>query len=827
MDNRRDFLKKASLFVGGIGLGHSLPLSIQKALAINPDRGTTFEDAEHVVLLMQENRSFDHVFGSLQGVRGFNDPRAITLPNGNKAWFQKDYNGDSYAPFRLDLKGSKSTWMGSLPHDWESMVDARNYGRYDNWLIAKRPERKYYSHLPLSLGYYNREDLPFYYALADAFTVGDHHFCSSLTATTPNRLFFWTGTVRERPEGDAPANLHTEDVYYNSLANWTTFPERLEKENISWKIYQNELSLEVGFEGEEDSWLANFTDNDLEWFSQYHVRFHPAHYTYMKKRVVELKREMQQFQEGSEERKKRERLLKKIEDDLIKYNPEDFNRLPQFNQRIHAKAFTTNINDPDYHTLETLKYEDGGIKKEVEIPRGDILDQFRKDVKNGQLPTVSWLVPPARCSDHPGSPWYGAWYVSEVLNILTENPEVWKKTIFILTYDENDGYFDHLPPFTAPDPEDAQSGRCSTGIDTHQDYVTQSQADRLKGKPKDPRRVSPIGLGYRVPFIIASPWSRGGYVNSEISDNTSTLMFLEKFLAKKTAKAIREENISAWRRTICSDLTSFFRPYNGEKIIFPESIDKDKFVKSIYNAKFKEVPSLPEKLSEAEIRQFDRNPYRFPKMPVQEAGIRPSNALSYELYVSGDVLPGQKKFQIKMKALNSVNAASSLGTPFTIYNQKEFQVRNYAVKKGDELSDHFDILETYHFSLYGPNGFFRSFKGEERDPEIELDCVFERKRLQSDKFTGNIVLKLKCIAGSDQKEIEMIDRAYGSRLLSVKVEKGKEKLIVLNLKKSFGWYDFIVRVKGNEVFERGFAGHVETGTASFTDPHMGRVDIRN
>ena len=75
MDSRRDFLKKATILATGSGLMSSLPPSIQRALAINPVEGSTFWDAEHVVILMQENRSFDHCYGTLQGVRGFNDPR--------------------------------------------------------------------------------------------------------------------------------------------------------------------------------------------------------------------------------------------------------------------------------------------------------------------------------------------------------------------------------------------------------------------------------------------------------------------------------------------------------------------------------------------------------------------------------------------------------------------------------------------------------------------------------------------------------------------------------------------------------------------------------
>ena len=118
MDSRREFIRKATMLTGAAGLFSTLPASIQKALAINPPKGTTWKDAEHVVILMQENRSFDHSYGTLRGVRGFNDPRAITLPNNNLVWLQTNAFGETYAPFRLNIRESKATWMGSLPHSW-------------------------------------------------------------------------------------------------------------------------------------------------------------------------------------------------------------------------------------------------------------------------------------------------------------------------------------------------------------------------------------------------------------------------------------------------------------------------------------------------------------------------------------------------------------------------------------------------------------------------------------------------------------------------------------------------------------------------------------
>ncbi|HEY4132132.1 MAG TPA: alkaline phosphatase family protein, partial [Gemmatimonadaceae bacterium] len=244
MPTRRDFLRSAAALTGGAFVMGTIPEAIARAAAIDPPPGTTFRDAEHVVILMQENRSFDHSYGALQGVRGFRDPRTHVQPSGDRVWFQTDAKGETYAPFRLDITGTNATWIGGLPHTWPDQVDARNGGHYDKWLIAK-PRRD----LPFTLGHYARADIPFYYALADAFTVCDQAFCSSLTGTTANRLFFWTGAIR-RDATDVPRVMN-EDTVYEKEASWPTFPERLEEAGVSWRIYQNEVSIPTGLTAEE------------------------------------------------------------------------------------------------------------------------------------------------------------------------------------------------------------------------------------------------------------------------------------------------------------------------------------------------------------------------------------------------------------------------------------------------------------------------------------------------------------------------------------------------------------------------------------------------
>jgi phospholipase C len=829
MDSRRKFLKKAAMLSGAAGIASVLPPSVAKAFAIDPTVGTTWKDAEHVVILMQENRSFDHCYGSLRGVRGFNDPRAMTLPDKNSVWLQRNDKGETFVPFRLNIKDTKATWMGSLPHGWTDQTDARNKGAYDKWLEAKKPGHKDYEHMPLTLGYYNRQDVPFYYSLADAFTVCDQSFCSSLTGTTPNRLYLWTGKTRD--DDASTPRVRNEEADYDTEVSWKTFPERLEENNITWKIYQNEIGVGVGLQGEEDAWLSNFGDNPIEYFTQYHVRFLPAHMRHLPEKIKSLRSEISKGEEKARTLPEGEELtrLKSNLDysqrqlttslaNLQQYTPENYAKLSPHEKNLHEKAFVNNSDDPDYHKLISLKYNDNGTDREMQVPKGDVFHQFRHDVKNGKLPAVSWLVAPENFSDHPGAPWYGAWYLSEAVDILTENPEVWKKTIFILCYDENDGYFDHVPPFVPPAPNDPSSGKVSKGIDLNTEYV--SLDDDLKRKPASDARGGPIGLGYRVPLVIASPWSRGGAVCSQVFDHTSILMFLEKFLSHKTGKEIRETNISAWRRTVCGDLTSTFTPYNGEKYTLPEFVSREPFVESIHKAQFNELPSGFHALTPAEIAQANRTPASS-RLPRQEKGTRPSRALPYELYVDGK-LTGNKSYEIRFEARKDHFGESSAGSPFHVYSYgSSFSNRAYAVIAGDALTDTW-APETfgkdgYHFKVHGPNGFFREFKGSTDDPDVEVSCLYEKNLKR--KLTGNIELtivnrSLKAVT------VTVADNAYKQSPQTKKIASGDTVVVHVNLANSSGWYDSSVTIDGNPVFENRFAGRVETGNAGISDPGM-------
>ena len=812
-DTRREFLKKVALLSGAASLAQLLPESIQRAFAINPAEGSTWQDAEHVVILMQENRSFDHALGTLRGVRGYNDPRAIRLPNKNLVWLQSNANGETYAPFRLDINQTKATWMHSLPHSWSNQVNARNDGKYDQWLNVKQNSEPEYAHMPLTMGYHTRADLPFYYSLADAFTVCDQNFCSSLTGTNPNRLYFWTGTVREQQHENSRAHVWNDDMDFGTL-KWATFPERLEALGIPWKCYQNEMSIDTGFRGEEDPWLSNFQDNPLEFFAQYNIRLHERHVQFLK----ETNKAAPQGGGGA--------------GPTAGAQSGGLGGLSPLEQSIHRKAFDTNKGDPHYHELEELRYIDNGTERVMKAPKGDVLHQFREDVRSGKLPTVSWLSAPENFSDHPSAPWYGAWYVSEVLDILTKNPEVWKKTIFILAYDENDGYFDHVAPFTAPHPHRPDTGKVSAGIDTSVDFVTHEQEKERNGFPEKFDRENSIGLGFRVPLVIASPWTRGGWVNSQVFDHTSTLQFLEKFLSHKTGKTVVEPNISDWRRLVCGDLTSVFRPWHGEAIPNPESVPKEAFLERIHKAQFKKLPDSFRSLSPEEISAFNKDPQLSPYGTHQEPGTRPSCALPYQLMVEGRLSADKKQFEVVFTNSRQFFGDRTAGAPFNVYAPGLYVHRDrpgsfdpvrtwaYGVKAGDSLTDVWPLKEfdreAYHLCVYGPNGFFREFRGNAADPMVDMEFQYADK-------TTNGLLSLKN-AGSQTATIEISDHAYGGGQLSRTIAAGDTATVMLPFGNSRGWYDFSVTTKGHENFEKRYAGRIETGEDSISDPFMGRVN---
>ena len=229
---RRRLLRGAAASAAAAAL---LPASVRRALAQGPPRSGSLRDVRHVVILTQENRSFDHYFGTLAGVRGFGDPHALRLPDGRPVFYQPDaQNPDGYLlPFHLDTRTSSAQNVPSTSHAWAVQHESWNGGRMDRWLAAHRTVDG--AHAPYVMGYYERADIPFHFALAEAFTICDAYHCSLMGPTYPNRMYLVSGTID--PEGRGGGPIVSNKVPWGGYT-WTTYAERLEAAGVSWKVYQ-------------------------------------------------------------------------------------------------------------------------------------------------------------------------------------------------------------------------------------------------------------------------------------------------------------------------------------------------------------------------------------------------------------------------------------------------------------------------------------------------------------------------------------------------------------------------------------------------------------
>jgi phospholipase C len=456
-------------------------------------------DIDHVVILMQENRSFDHYFGSYRGVRGFADQSTA---------FQQPYPGNTTTaptgvllPFHMDTTKLNAACTHDITHDWVPQHQSWNNGAMDGFVTSRLAINA--NDAVLAMGYYTRADLPYYYGVADAFTLCDNYFCSVIGPTDPNRLYSMAASIDPDGQNGGPVlqTLVAQRLSFFGKLTYTTMPEQLQTRGISWKVYtspdQNILS---GF----------FSDNVLSYFKN--------------------------FQDTS--------------------------------SALHKNAFT-----PQFPT------------------------DFVADAASGNLPQVSWVIASVVDSDHPPAPAvFGELTLSAILSALMANPVAWAKTVLFVTYDENGGFFDHVAPMTAP-------------AGTPGEYVTVPAVPdpTVAGSPPI---SGPIGLGFRVPMLVISPFSRGGLVSSDLFDHTSILRFLE------TRFGAEVPNLSAWRRATVGDMTSAFN----------------------FSKTDTSIPSLPSPSAPASslLQQCETNlagfvPYQLPTtqaMPTQESGTaaKPSGA---------------------------------------------------------------------------------------------------------------------------------------------------------------------------------------------------------
>ncbi|SMF62795.1 phospholipase C [Trinickia caryophylli] len=693
-------MRAAAQAAGAAAAMGALPAGIRQALAIPANDATrSINDIEHIVILMQENRSFDHYFGTLRGVRGYGDRRAIELPNGKPVWYQPLAAGLGHVlPFRPSAPDLGLQFLQDLPHDWTTTQAAWNGGRYDQWVPAKGTT---------TMAYLTREDIPFHYQLADAFTICDAYHCSGMTPTDPNRYYMWTGWVGNDGSGGGPVIDNAEAGY-----SWSTYPEMLQAAGITWKIYQDigtGLDANGSWGWTQDAFIGNYGDNSLLYFDQY-----------------------RNAQPGS----------------------------------------------PLYDNART------GTNVAVS---GGYFDVLKADVANGTLPQVSWIVAPEAYTEHPNWPAnYGAWYVDQVLQVLTSNPTLWSKTALLITYDENDGFFDHIAPPYAPWSDTA--GRST--VDTANEYYP--------GKGTNP--AGPYGLGPRVPMLVVSPWSKGGWVCSETFDHTSIIRFIEKRFGH--GRNLLSPNVTPWRRTICGDLTSAF-DFRHPNAAFPALPGTSGYVPADKQRHPDYVPLPPLVQSK----------------PSQEPGVRLARALPYELFVRAHTHAHGGKLHVEF-----VNTGDA-GAAFQLYHRHTLDApRAYTVEAGKRLADDVSLgLDGgYDYVVHGPNGFMRRFAGKAVATHWwSARAAVPEVRESYDVANGNVSLRLKN-EGTAACRFTVLN-VYDGHKTTRRVRGGEAVDLYIDLRAWHGWYDLVVSVDTDASFVRALAGHVETGRNSMSDPALGEA----
>ncbi|MFI6864709.1 phosphocholine-specific phospholipase C [Streptomyces sp. NPDC050421] len=688
--------------LGAAAAGSLLPPSLQAAIAAQPahSAGSGGRDGlgaiKHVVILMQENRSFDHYFGTLRGVRGFGDRNAVELPSGKPVFEQPAPLGTSVLPF--PVRGAAETqqkdlqYIGALDHSWSGGGKAWAGGWMNGWVSAKTAA---------TMAYYDRRDIPLHYELADTFTVCDAYHSSIHSSTSPNRNHLWSGKTGNEPNGKRAVGNDAYDEGAHPGYDWGTYAERLEKAGRSWRTYTE--------------W-ENFTDNQIEFFATFKAIARKAlaktgGHTYMESFYSAVR---------DADAAERERLFGLLEEGVA--------TLDRTERRLFERAL---------RRLET----------------GTLADEFAKDVAAGTLPEVSYLVPSAVDSEHPSvsSPIHSATIVYKVLDALGKHPDVWRHTAVIINYDENDGFFDHVPPPVAS-PE-----------------VTEEQ---WEGKP--------TGLGMRVPMLVVSPWTIGGYVCSEVFDHTSVIRFLERWTG------VKEPNIGDWRRTVTGDLTSAFDFSQGRRR--PEV----------------EQPGAIPPFS----GRWSPRPPLVQHMPVQEPGARPARALPYQPDAQAKVVDGAVRVTLSNTGSSSAH--------FALYPYAgEFPVPQHRDVKGTTQWTVPVTGAVYRFTVTGPNGFRREFAGSAKDgapAEVasrvdagERDLHLTLRNTGRTTFTFNV---------RPRGYVDEADLRGWTR--TVKVKPGRSRTVVHSAADAHGWYDLDVTVEGDDAFRRRLMGHIENGRASIS-----------
>jgi phospholipase C len=370
----------------------------------------------------------------------------------------------------------------------------------------------------------------------------------------------------------------------------------------------------------------------------------------------------------------------------------------------------------------------------------------------------------------PAPPSYEAWHADPALSRLAGAS----------TVSTQGEYHEHLVPYRNSAPEQAMLHR-------------------------------PYGLGPRVPLLLVSPWSRGGWVNSQVFDHTSVLRFMEQRFK------VMEPNISPWRRAVCGDLTSAFDFTRPDTTTLPELPPMRAAAARAQALAKRTLPLAPvvSMRDAAALQQAN---------PRQARGTRPSRALPYALQVNSTLAP-----EASALTLAFANTGQA-GAVFHVYDRLNLaqMPRRYTVEAGMQLMGSWALggqALAYDLWVLGPNGFHRHIAGQANAHQAgprawpEVDVVYDPGR-------GRLAVQLRN-GGAGGCELVIKPNAYArTKPERCLVAPQQQLLRHLDIRTSGHWYDFSVFMPGAHdgpassppLFMRRFAGRMETGAASVSDP---------
>jgi phospholipase C len=697
---RRDVLRLGAM--GGVLALSHLPPSLRSAIAKSAPPGGLGQ-VRHVVLYMQENRSFDHYFGTLRGVRGFGDTTAVRTRSTPSMFEQPHPAGGMVMPFSTrdaaQRQQQELQYIESTPHGWDDGVGAWARGWNDGWIANKGL---------MTMTALDRLDLPFQYELADAFTICDAYHCSVPSSTSPNRNHFVSGYTGFEPDSRlrAVTNAGYEDSHPGY--EWPTYAEVLEDAGVSWKVYHE--------------W-DDYEDNNLDLFRTF----------------KEIATEVLKDVDGGPHPSIDTFYMSLFELD----EAEQDRRLLQVDAAVEALPAS-----------ERSLFDRGQRRSRP----GTLAQSIAADIDAGTFPTVSWVVTTAADSEHPdvSSPIQGARITHDVLEVLAANRDVWDHTVFFYTFDENDGLFDHVPPPVPP----------------------AGQADEYDGD-------RPVGFGARVPMIVVSPWSVGGWMNSETFDHTAMIQFVERVTGVET------DQISQWRRRASGDLTS--------------TLDFTRSGPPPALAEPGEVPVFVERWA--------------PEPPVvqhglaQEVGTRPACPLPYQPDAFADV-----GYFVDVTIAN----AGTRPAHFAVYSWHETTADPVHLDVEGGTTDGIEVPFAgifYDVTVIGPNRFLRDFAGSRRGTAagLQVRSAIAAEQPSSAAMRSRELTISLLNGGEEPVEVTLLHLAYADtppENLTIEPGDGHELTIVTD--DADGWYDVELTVADDTSYRRRLTGHIEDGLPSIT-----------